>query len=176
MENGSAFLQGYSIAPIASIIAGGETPSATALQTVTFTTDISGSPVTITATTTSDPNNVPISGSSDSDAALTTGLGAGLGVGLPLLAVIGVLSFLLFRQKKRHREALDRMSGNDTYGHPLGTDFQTMPLGQYQFTPDGSANQFQDAMQHPAEADSIARRIEADSREKGAPPPELPGS
>lgn len=81
MQNGTAFIQGYSIAP---------------------DEDITGTAV---------PSSVP---SSTSECAATTtaqsstkvtatGLGVGLGVGLLLLAAIGVLSFLLLREKKRGR-------------------------------------------------------------------------
>ena len=179
VENGSAFLHGYSIAPIASILTNGVGPTTTPLQTLTFTTDISGSPVTITATTTGDPTALPVREVADHQAVLTSGLGAGLGIGIPLLAAIGVLSFLLFREKRRHRATVESISATDNYGYPLVTNFQSMVPVEYQPQPDESANQSPYNTQQPAEVDatmSFAHRIEADAREKRFSRQELPGS
>jgi len=65
VQNGTAFIQGYNIAPDEDIMG-----TATAIG-------------------------------QSSDGATAVGLGVGLGVGIPLLAAIGVLSFLLLREKKR---------------------------------------------------------------------------
>ncbi|KIW30779.1 uncharacterized protein PV07_02481 [Cladophialophora immunda] len=163
VENGSAFLHGYSIAPIASIISNGALPSTTALQTVTFTTDISGSLLTITATTTGDPSPVAIGAVSNSNTGLKTGLGTGLGVGVPFLAVIAVLSFLLFREKKRHRATLESLSSND--GYPLVSPQPILAAGHYQVATGSTNDQWPYTAQQPAEVDS---------REKRTTPLELP--
>ncbi|KIX08048.1 uncharacterized protein Z518_02703 [Rhinocladiella mackenziei CBS 650.93] len=183
VENGSAFLSGYSIAPIQNILTDSEpNPSTTLLQTYTFTTDVSGSQVTLTATATIDSNTIPVS-SDDSDSALIAGLGAGLGVGLPLLAVIGLLSWLLFREKRRNRAQL---APHELHGHPFS---DVPPASHYQTTP---ADPFQDGYSVPAAGQSpystgttndvisatlSAHRLEADSQEKkpARARPELPG-
>ncbi|KIW69874.1 hypothetical protein PV04_02194 [Phialophora macrospora] len=179
VENGSAFLSGYSIAPLESIITNGVAPTATPTQTMTFTTDISGSPLTITVTTAGNPTAVPVREVADAAAVLTTGLGTGLGVGVPLLAIVGVLSFLLFREKRRHRATKDSLSNADGYGYPLVTQSQKNPIDPYQSAPEDWVDQSQYVRHHHADPDpsrSFVRRIEADSREKSSPRPELPGS
>ena len=80
VQNGTAFVAGYSIAPIASI-----------------TTDSSSS---------------SSSSSSSDHKAVAARVGAGLGIGLPLLAVIGVLSFLLFRERKYHNATKQSLPEN----------------------------------------------------------------
>ncbi len=89
MQNGTAFVAGYSIAPIASIA-----------------TDSSSS-----------------SSSSSDHKAVAAGVGAGLGIGLPLLAVIGVLSFLLFRERKHHDATKQSLPENQSQNqNPRYTD------------------------------------------------------
>lgn len=41
---------------------------------------------------------------------MTAGIGAGLGVGIPLLVVIGVLSFLLVKNKAKVRDLQQRLN------------------------------------------------------------------
>ncbi|OCT49559.1 hypothetical protein CLCR_07606 [Cladophialophora carrionii] len=170
---------GSSIAPLASIITDGATPTAIPTQTLTFTTDISGSPLTITATTAINPTTLPVREVADDSAVLTTGLGAGLGVGLPLLAIVGVLSFLLFREKRRHCATNAGLSNADSYGYPLVANSQKAPGDPYQPTQDDWAYQSPYSRHHAVEADaSIAsvRRTEAASRERPSPRQELPAS
>ena len=114
VQNGTAFVQGYNIAADADIV---DSDSASVSSTVVTGTQsisvvVATVPVTATsgavltaATSTSTP-------SCSSNAALTAGLGAGLGVGIPLLAVIGVLSFLLFRNRKKRSAPFEK--GNDS--------------------------------------------------------------
>jgi hypothetical protein len=98
VQNGTAFIQGYNIAPDQDI-RGTATPSSAPSST-------SG----CTATTTSQS-------SSNLTAA---GLGIGLGVGIPLLAAVGVLSFLLLREKKRTRDTSARRGSASSMGQIVG--------------------------------------------------------
>jgi len=88
-----------------------------------------------------------------------------------MLVIIGILSFLLSREKKRHQATKEATSAIDNYGYPL--------VAKYELDPGDWAHQSPSVMQHPAESDvsgSDARRIEADSRELPSLRPELPGS
>lgn len=184
VQNGSAFVDGYSIAPIGSILTGGElstlTASSTAMQTITCTTTISGSPVTLTATAAGNASATPISNSIKSDAALKTGLGAGLGVGIPLLVVIGVLSFLLLREKRRHRAPRETVPEGDSSGHPLvpgsrstiPTQFHATPAESSLLSPVSTWNRTNEV----DELNLFARNIGSNSREKPSGCAELEGS
>jgi hypothetical protein len=81
VQNGTAFIQGYNIAPDRDIIP--SSPSSS----------FNGSLCTATA---------PAQSFSQ---VTVTGVGVGLGVGVPLLAAISVLSFLLLQERRRSRNS-----------------------------------------------------------------------
>ena len=88
VQNGSAFVPGYTISPI----------SATSTWLPTGAISVGQA-------------QVQCNGSKDTVAA---GVGTGVGIGVPLLAVIGSLVFLLRRQKQRyeqeHNDVIQRLS------------------------------------------------------------------
>ena len=97
VENGTAFAQGYNIAPDDDIT-GTAVPSSAPSNT-------SSCAVTTVTTTARSSSNVS-----------ATDLGVGLGVGIPLLAAVGILSFLLLREKKRSRPAGTRRGSASSMG------------------------------------------------------------
>jgi hypothetical protein len=88
VQNGTAFIQGYNIA-LDKDITSTATPSSPSSSS-------NGSQCTAT---------IPAQSSSKVTAA---GVGVGLGVGVPLLAAIGVLSFLLLQERRRSRNSSAR--------------------------------------------------------------------
>ncbi|KAK8876950.1 Very low-density lipoprotein receptor [Apiospora arundinis] len=84
-------------------------PSTTTAKISSTPLDTSSSTIA-TATASSSPSTtgMPDSISSNGNGSLTVeqkmGLGVGLGVGIPLLALLGLCSFLLYRQKKNREE------------------------------------------------------------------------
>lgn len=168
VENGSAFLHGYSIAPLASIMTGSVALSSTPTHSAT-TTDAAGSLITTTPA---------VAGTSaDSDKVLATGLYSGLGVGVPLLAVVSILSFLLLREKRLHRATVESLSSVDSYGYPLVTP----ATSRFPSTakPPVHLDRLPSATNYPVELNastSSMSHLEADSREKRVSRKELPGS
>lgn len=88
VQNGTAFIQGYNIAPDKDITS----------TTIPSSPSSSSNGSQCTATT-------PAQSSSKVTVA---GVGVGLGVGVPLLAAIGVLSFLLLQERRRTRNSSAR--------------------------------------------------------------------
>lgn len=170
VENGSAFLHGYSIAPLASIMTGSIAASPSSSLTHSVTTDVAGSVIATASSATA-------SSSADSGAVLATGLYSGLGVGIPLLAVVSVLSFLLMREKRLHRATIESLSSVDSYGYPLVTPATSrLPSAA---KPPVHLDPLPSATTYPVELNASTTSMshtEADSREKRVSRKELPGS
>jgi hypothetical protein len=101
-----------------------------------------------------------------------TGLGAGLGIGLPLVSVIGLLSFFLFREKKRYLAIVESMNTGGKYDP---TPIVFVP-SRYQ---NGASVPSHPSIEptNPSEIDTpaeYAQRVEADSWVRTSRP-ELPG-
>lgn len=104
--------------------------------------------------------------------ALMTGLGAGLGVGLPLLSVIGLQSFFLFREKKRYRAIVNSMTNGENHD-PTPIVFIPPRYQKGVAGPSHPSTELTDPTEIDTRAHS-AQQIEADSRVKN-PRPELHG-
>ena len=101
IQNGSDFIDGYTIAPIAALA------SFTAGARTGATGSAAPSPADSNADTTFCPAAVLASASasgkdSNDNKALAAGLGAGLGIGIPLLAALAGAFFLLSKSKKEN--------------------------------------------------------------------------
>ncbi|KIX10023.1 uncharacterized protein Z518_01104 [Rhinocladiella mackenziei CBS 650.93] len=104
-----AFVQGYSIAPIASILTDGGTRPVTVTMTLTATTALLGSLVTITTTSTADATTISLCDSSQSGGnELTAGLGDWPGVGFR--------TFLLFQERRHYWSSLKSLPPYEAYG------------------------------------------------------------
>lgn len=95
IQNGTAFVSGYNIAPVADIVSSTSTATSTSASGTSSPTSSSGSQSATSPTSTSTSN-------SDSGA-LAAGLGAGLGVGIPLAIAVGALTYLLMRERKKNK-------------------------------------------------------------------------
>lgn len=104
VQNGSAFIANWTMVPNALLASA--TPSS-ATGTATSLSPYSSSPSS--SSESSNPSKNASNAVSDSQA-VTAGIGAGLGVGIPLLVVIGVLSFLLVKNKAKVRDLQQRLN------------------------------------------------------------------
>ena len=104
VQNGTAFLEGYNIAPDVDIVT---------TTTLSSSTVLSSSSPTRVSTTNVTSQCTSTASTSSSTNVTTIGLGVGLGIGVPLLAAIGFLSFLLFREKKNNRKLGGQNKGGD---------------------------------------------------------------
>ena len=95
---GSAFVPGYTIAPIAALEAA-ETRS-----NLSCPSNESDGPSISSNASGQSASPSPAICSASSDDMMKTGLGAGLGIGLPLIAALATLLFFLIREKRINRE------------------------------------------------------------------------
>ncbi len=138
VQNGTAFVEGYNIAADEDIV-GTAVPSSTIVCSQTAV-----------STTTQCPS---ATATSSSDRVTATGLGVGLGIGIPLLAATGLLSFLLFREKKKSR----KLGEQNTHGNDKSHMMTSPPVSLSVLSPHSHESSFHSHQNGFAEADSRQR-------------------